>query len=327
MKKLIITLFAALALMGCANAPPPNTQPIFEAHLASFAAANPHTRRMLPRTDGRLLSVREFGMANKGKNPSLVMMHGFPDNQHLYDLLIPQFAREFHVVSFDFLGWGASEKPKDQRYDVASQRADLDAVVAQLELASVVPVLHDLSGQPGIDWALDNPAKTAALVLLNTYYLPMETLKAPDAIQFYSTPSPFRDLAIWGSNKAPDRFQGGLASQISKFFSNAQSRDTFVPIISHNATSIRPAFFSSTSVLWAELAAREKNRARMQAFKKPVHVVFGADDPFLNTGVAQDFQKLFSKSSLHLLANAGHYVQLDRADEVGRILREKLLAP
>ena len=324
MKKLLVVLFTLCTLIGCANAPPPNTQPIFDAHLASFAAANPHSRRMLPRADGRMVSVREFGLAHKGNKPSIVMMHGFPDNQHLYDLLIPQLSGQFHVVSFDFLGWGASEKPKDQRYDVASQRADLDAVVAQLQLDAVVPVVHDLSGQPGIDWALDNPAKTAALVLLNTYYLPMETLKAPDAIQFYSTPSPIRDLAIWGSNKAPDRFQGGLASQISKFFSNAQSRETFVPIISHNATTIRPAFFSSTAVLWSELAAREKNRVRMQAFNKPVHVIFGADDPFLNSGVAQDFHKLFSNSSLHLLANAGHYVQLDRADEVGSILRDKL---
>ena len=62
----------------------------------------------------------------------------------------------------------------------------------------------------------------------------------------------------------------------------------------------------------------------MQQFKKPVHIIFGADDPYLNSGVATEFKRLFSASSLHLLPGAGHYVQLDEPAKVGRILREQL---
>jgi haloalkane dehalogenase len=321
MKKFLL-LLCILALGGCAS--PPSSQPIFDAHIAQFKIAQPHTDHTVLRKDGQRIQAREFNPAKKGQAPTLVMMHGFPDNQHLYDLLIPQLSQQYHLVSFDFLGWGASDKPMPHVYDVASQRADLEAVIKQLSLSQVVLVLHDLSGQSGIDWALDNEAQTAALVLLNTYYSPMDSLVAPEAIQFYATPSWIRDLAVWGATKSGGNFQNGVGGQLARFFSNAKVRDEFTPIITNSSVSIRPAFFSSTSVLWQELEARRAFVPRVQQFKKPVHIVFGADDPYLNPGVAQDFKRLFSNSSLDLVPQAGHYVQLDRAEEVGRILRQRL---
>jgi haloalkane dehalogenase len=328
MKKLLWWFSFCIALSGLAAcASPPDSQPIYDAHIAQFKTAQPFTEHTLVRTDGYRINAREFNAAQKGQGPTVVMMHGFPDNQHLYDLLIPPLAAQYHVVTFDFLGWGASDKPTPFNYNVASQRADLEAVVQGLGLKNVALVLHDLSGQSGIDWALDNEAKTSALVLLNTYYSPMASLVAPEAIQFYATPGLFRDIAVWGATQSGGGFQGGVGSQLNKFFSNAKIRDAFIPIITHGSVNIRPAFFSSTAVLWQELEARRANVPRLQQFKKPVHIIFGADDPYLNVGVANEFKQLFSASSVQLVAQAGHYVQLDRADEVGRILLAKLSAP
>jgi haloalkane dehalogenase len=328
MKKLFSWFIYAIALSGlvaCASAP--DSQPLYDAHIAQFKAAQPFTEHSLVRKDGYRINVREFNLAQKNRGPTIVMMHGFPDNQHLYDLLIPHLSAQYHLVTFDFLGWGASDKPTPFSYNVASQRADLETVVNELRLDNVVLVLHDLSGQSGIDWALDNEAKTSALVLLNTYYSPMPSLIAPEAIQFYATPSLFRDIAVWGATQSGGGFQSGVGSQLLKFFSNAKIRDAFIPIITHGSVSIRPAFFSSTSVLWQELQARKTSLPRLQQFKKPVHIIFGADDPYLNVGVAQNFKSLFSNSTLQLVPQAGHYVQLDNADAVGRTLLAKLSVP
>jgi haloalkane dehalogenase len=326
MKKHLFSFFTGLvlaaSLTGCTT--PLDTQPIYAAHVAAFAKSQPHNTLKVSRSDGFKIAVREFGAANQRRGPTVVMLHGFPDNQHLYDLLIPELTATHHVISFDFLGWGDSDKPAGHLYDVASQRADLDAVVKHFALQQVVVVVHDLSGHSGIDWALDNEAQTAGLVLLNTYYQNMPTLIAPEAIQTYSTPGWFRDLAVWGSGKSTARFKAGVGSQLRSFFSNPARRDAMIPVITHTASDIRPAFISSTSVLWPEIAVRDKNVPRVQAFKKPVWVIFGADDPYLNKGVATEFARVFPNSSLSLLEQAGHYVQLDRGDEVGRILREKL---
>jgi haloalkane dehalogenase len=333
MKKIVNTimiesLLAVLVLTLTACTATVDTKPLFDSYTARFNAAQPHISRMVKRADGFNIHVREFGQDNRTSGqvikPTIVMMHGFPDNQKLYDLLAPILAKTHYVVTFDFLGWGESEKPQQHLYDVASQRADLDAVVAALKLDALIIVVHDLSGHAGIDWALDNETKTASLVLLNTYYGNMPSLVAPEAIEFYASKGVLRDIAAWGATKAPSRFQGNFEGQISKFFVNVESRNTFVPIFSYSSPSIRPAFFSSTAVLWDEVAARDKKLPRVQQFKKPVQVIFGADDPYLNAGVAVEFGRIFSNSRVSLVEKAGHYVQLDRADEVAKIMQRQL---
>jgi haloalkane dehalogenase len=306
------------SLSGCATAV--DTRPLFEAHVAAFATATPHTTLRVPRADGQNIAVREFGAQFRGQGPSLVLMHGFPDNQHLYDLLVPALAAQHHVISFDFVGWGDSDKPWPFLYNVASQRADLEAVVRHFALTRVALVVHDLSGHAGIDWALDNPQSTAHLVLLNTYYQNMPTLKAPEAVDTYATAGWKRDLLTWATGKSPGQFKKGVGSQIGLFFSNAQVRDRFVPLLTHDAAAARPAFLSSTSVLYAEVDRRDKNVLRLRAFQPPVLIVFGADDPYLNVGVATEFSRVFPNNRLHLLKEAGHYVQLDQASTVAQLI-------
>ena len=54
------------------------------------------------------LYVRDYA----GAEPAFVLMHGFPDNLHIWDDLIPHLtASGRRVVTFDFLGFGASDKP------------------------------------------------------------------------------------------------------------------------------------------------------------------------------------------------------------------------
>src|SRR5437764_11065750 len=104
----------------------------------------------------------------------VVLLHGFPDNLHLYDRLLPHLAGRVPIVRFDFLGWGRSDKPDGYPYTADNQAVDLTAVIDALDEHAgggrLVLVAHDASGPPAIDWALARPDRVARLVLLNTYY-------------------------------------------------------------------------------------------------------------------------------------------------------------
>src|SRR4029453_13107030 len=116
----------------------------------------------------------------------VVLMHGFPDNTHLYDRLLPHLAGRQPVVRFDFLGWGRSDKPEGYPYTATNQVGDLAAVVTaigvELDASNLTLVAHDASGPPAIDWPLANPGRVARLVLLNTYYHWPPSLRRPPAI-------------------------------------------------------------------------------------------------------------------------------------------------
>src|SRR5271170_1452588 len=65
--------------------------------------------RRIPRGQGTIYA-RDY----EGGGPTFVLMHGFPDNLQIYDRLVPYLvAAGRRVVTLDFLGYGASDKPAD----------------------------------------------------------------------------------------------------------------------------------------------------------------------------------------------------------------------
>ena len=253
-----------------------------------------------------------------GEEPTVVLLHGFPDNLHLYDRLVPHLASR-RVVAFDFLGWGASDKPAGYPYTARNQTGDLDAVIEGLGLEQVVLVAHDASGPPAIDWALAHPDRVAALVLLNTYYAWTPPLRRPEAIFLYSTPV-LRNLARFVMRRFERLDRRLYAWQVGRFIRDDDVRRELVPALYEQFRPARPAFWRLNSDLLGTVLSRRRKLAKVRSFPRPVRIVFGAEDPYLNARVARVFHTLFPNSALFLLDGARHYVQVDEPEEVARLI-------
>ncbi|HZD69655.1 MAG TPA: hypothetical protein VFA45_12305 [Actinomycetes bacterium] len=57
----------------------------------------------------------------------------------------------------------------------------------------------------------------------------------------------------------------------------------------------------------------------MRRFARPVRIVFGERDPYLNKRVARRFHKLFPGSDLFLVPGR-HYVQVDQPQQVADLI-------
>jgi haloalkane dehalogenase len=260
-----------------------------------------------------------------GTGPPIVLMHGFPDSTHLYDRLLPHLTGRWPVVRFDFLGWGRSDKPAGYPYTATNQAGDLDAVVGALDAEPTVDaqqlilVAHDASGPPAIDWALDNPGRIARLVLLNTYYHWIPSLRRPPAIALYSTPV-VRNAARAVVLRRPDLDQRLYAWQVGQFIQDRAVRQTLVPQLYAQFLPARPAFWRLNDDLLGAVLARRRRIPEIRRFGPPVQVIFGARDRYLNPRVARNFATLFLHSELHLLGRGGHYVQVDQPEQVAGII-------
>jgi pimeloyl-ACP methyl ester carboxylesterase len=250
-----------------------------------------------------------------GAEPAVVLLHGFPDDMHLHDRVLPHLAGHRRVITFDFLGWGGSDKPAGHPYTAHNQTGDLDAVIARVAAGPVVLVAHDASGPPAIDWALDHPDDVAALVLLNTYYSWHPRLRAPEAIALYSTPV-IRNLTRAIMHRS-DRLDRGLYYwQVGRFVRDPEVRAALLPRFYSRFRDSREAFERLNDDLLPTLFSRLRNSARLRAFDRPVRIVFGAADPYLNINVARRLARLFPTAQLTLLPGARHYVQVDEPARV-----------
>ncbi|MFV2055450.1 MAG: alpha/beta fold hydrolase [Thiohalomonadales bacterium] len=293
-----------------------------QAYQEQFSEEYPYRVHDVPHGDFNLHAREFLGSKENGDEIAIVMMHGFPDNLHIYDRVIPSLSHSARVIVFDFLGWGESDKPQGFEYSVEDQQQQLTHVVEYFDLQKVVLVMHDMAGPPSINWALVNEAKVLGLVLLNTYYGPMRALRAPEAINFYASSIPDRETIVDIMQTYDFLWESGLRDQLSRFFVQDEPRATFTKLFVTQSLSIRPAFFNLSEHLFAEVAARGVKQAiELPAFSKPVAIIFGGQDPYLNPSIANRFHELFTNSRLHLVKDAGHFVQLDQPNETADLIK------
>lgn len=83
--------------------------------------------RSVPGRNGVQLHVVEAG---DDSHPTVVLVHGFPDDHSVWSEVIDELAGRFHVVAFDTRGSGASGAPHGRRaYTLDVMVADLRSVI------------------------------------------------------------------------------------------------------------------------------------------------------------------------------------------------------
>ncbi|MEU5882339.1 alpha/beta fold hydrolase [Spirillospora sp. NPDC047279] len=70
----------------------------------------PRVRKV--KADGVRLAVREYGPAPRDGTPTVVLVHGYPDTQAIWEPVAEVLAARFHVVTYDVRGAGASGRPR-----------------------------------------------------------------------------------------------------------------------------------------------------------------------------------------------------------------------
>jgi len=76
---------------------------------------------------GVRINLRQWGRKN---SPTVVMVHGYPDNSHVWDNAARLLAEEFRVVAYDVRGSGLSDVPtRTADYHLTLLAADFKAVI------------------------------------------------------------------------------------------------------------------------------------------------------------------------------------------------------
>ncbi|CAM2895168.1 alpha/beta hydrolase [Mycobacterium intermedium] len=102
-------------------------------------------------SDGVALAVHQYTDIDP-QRPTILAIHGWPDNHHIWDGVAAELAARYNFVAYDVRGAGESSCPATRSgYRLAQLVADVDAVIESLHVGQVHLLAHDWGSVQG--WA------------------------------------------------------------------------------------------------------------------------------------------------------------------------------
>ena len=94
-------------------------------------------------------------VAEAGKGPPVVLLHGYPETWYAWRNQWPNLARDYHVIMPDLRGYGDSDKP-DSGYDKRTMAEDVRQLVAHFGYDRISLIGHDRGARVATRFAKDH---------------------------------------------------------------------------------------------------------------------------------------------------------------------------
>ena len=116
--------------------------------------------------NGVEIAYREAG---DSRNPTVLLLHGFPTSSQMFRNLIPALAKDYHVLAPDYPGYGSSAMPPrdDFEYSFANFANIIDAFMTEKGVSSYALYLMDYGAPVGYRVFAKHPDRVTAFVIQN----------------------------------------------------------------------------------------------------------------------------------------------------------------
>ncbi len=252
---------------------------------------------------------------DEGEGRTLVLFHACPMWSFAYRRQIAEFSRDHRVIAFDMLGFGLSDKPSDFDYTLTGHINLTESLIGAMDLKDITLVMHGWGGTIGMGFAVRHPNLIAGLVVLNS----MAFSDFPLPWRLYPCRAPWLGAKIildlkmlqFGVNKLPPE----IAEAYRYPFLSKESRIPLLRFIEDIPGT--PEAESAQTILTIE--------TRLWMFNnKPSCIIWAMRDWLYNVKSLKRWERCLPNASVHLLPDAGRYMQEDAPDKVNAIMREFL---
>jgi len=268
--------------------------------------------------DGLSIFYREAGDA---RNPTLVLLHGFPSSSAMFRELIPRLADRFHLLAPDYPGFGRSDAPATDvfRYTFDHLAEIVDHFLEQQRADRYTLYLQDYGGPIGFRLALAHPERVQALIVQNAvaHAQGLSDLWAPRR-------------AFWTDRAA---HEAAVRANLLSFEATRQRHVGKSPHPeridpetweSEYAFLSRPGMIDIQLELFHDYRSNVASYARWQAYLRqhqpPTLVVWGKHDLSFTVAGALAYGEDLPEAEVHLL-DAGHFALDEAGAQIAELIR------
>jgi pimeloyl-ACP methyl ester carboxylesterase len=265
--------------------------------------------------DGLKIFYREAG---NEKNPTLLLLHGFPASSFMFRELIDRLADQFHLVAPDYPGFGYSDAPSHRAFSYTfDQLADvIEKFTDRLRLKRYGLYMQDFGGPVGFRLANRRPENVSFLIVQNA--------NAYEEGLPESFWSPVR--ALW-QDPSPSNFQkirdAGISDQALEWNYTHGAKD--ISKISPDSWVLQSALVNrpGNKEIMLDLLYDYRTNPGLytewqEYFRKhqpPTLIAWGQDDVIFPADGAYPYQRDLTKVDFNLL-DTGHFALEEQGDVI-----------
>lgn len=240
---------------------------------------------------------------------TFLCMHGEPTWSYLYRKMIPVLSEVGRVVCPDLIGFGASDKPReDEAHTYGLHAGTVMVFIEALDLEDVTLIGQDWGGILGLHAAARMPDRFARLVAANTF-LPDGTHEMPEAwLNFHAFVERTPDVPVGFL------VQRGCAREVPDEV--AAAYDAPFPDETYKAGARRMPMLVPQDPDHPAADAIRETIERLATWEKPACCIFAEDDPIM-APAAEPMRKIIppaQEEPLVWLEDAGHFLQEDAGE-------------
>ncbi len=277
-----------------------------------------HTKKI----NGVEIFYRESG--NK-KNPTLLLLHGYPTSSHMFRNLITDLSDKYHLIAPDYPGYGRSEQPPmaDFKYTFENMAALMTSLLKELDIQKYSLYLMDYGAPIGFRIAIANPEKVDSLIIQNgcAYEEGLETFWDPIKVYWNDVNNKEAENTLRGFH-SPD----GLKWQYTHAVPDAAliSPDNWELDLRHLE---RPENGAIQLAMFYDYQTNVKLYPQFQEYFRKYQpetlIVYGKND-YIFPGVgAEAFKKDLKNLEFHLF-DTGHFALESFGVEIGKLIEDFL---
>jgi 2-hydroxymuconate-semialdehyde hydrolase len=244
-----------------------------------------------------------------GSGHPLLMIHGSGPGVTAWAnwrLAVPVLARQARVIAPDMVGFGYTERPAGQRYDMDTWVAQAIGVLDALDVEQTDLVGNSFGGALALALTIRHPERVRRLVLMGSVGVPFSITPGLDAVWGYA-PSLARmrellDIFAYDRNLVTDEL--------------AQLR---------YEASIRPGFQESFAAMfpaprqrWVDAMASSEGDIRRIAHE--TLVLHGREDRVIPLSTSLTLSNWIPRAQLHVFGQCGHWTQIEHAARFAQLV-------
>ena len=244
-----------------------------------------------------------------GAGPPVLLIHGSGPGVSAWAnwrLLMPELAQRSRVIAPYMVGFGFTDRPAAQRYDMDAWVAQAIGVLDALDVERTDLVGNSFGGGLALALTIRHPERVRRLVLMGSVGVPFPITAGLDAVWGY-TPSLAAMRTLMGVFAHDRRL---VTDELAKLRYEA---------------SIRPGFQESYAALfpaprqrWIDaMASREEDIRRIAHETLVVH---GREDQIIPLSNSTTLSSLIPRAQLHIYPHCGHWTQIEHAARFARLV-------